>query len=152
MNQGRYYDDFAVGEKFQSEPYQIEKQRIISFAGEFDPQPQHLSEETARASQFGGLVASGWHTAAVSMRLFITALPSLVGGGQGAGIDGLAWPRPVRPGDELRVICEVTGMRTSRSRPDKGLVTVRATTINQNGETVMTATHTFMAARKRDQP
>lgn len=149
MSEGWYYEDFAVGQTFRSRPFRIERDRITSFAAEFDPQPQHLSEEAAAASQFGRLVASGWHTAAVSMRLFITeAFPPIAGGGQGAGLDALAWPRPVRPGDELRVESEVVAARTSRSRPDKGLVTVRVTTSNQDGDVVQTVSHTVMVPRK----
>ncbi|MBV8521661.1 MAG: MaoC family dehydratase [Acetobacteraceae bacterium] len=152
MSQGYFYENFAVGKKFQSKPFRIEKERIMSFAEEFDPQPQHVSEQAARASQFGELVASGWHTAAVSMRLFVTqALPSIAGGGQGAGIDGLAWPYPVRPGDELHVEAEVIAARVSRSRPEKGLITLRVTTLNQNGQVVMTATHTVMVPRRGSQ-
>jgi acyl dehydratase len=149
MSEDHYYEDFTVGRKFHSRPFRMEKDRITAFAEEFDPQPQHLSEEAAATSQFGELVASGWHTAAVSMRLFITeAMPPIAGGGQGAGIEGLGWPHPVRPGDELRVEAEVVGARISRSRPEKGLITLRVTTLNQNGATVMTATHTVMMPRR----
>jgi acyl dehydratase len=96
MTREHHFEDFAVGQKFRSRPFRMEKDRMIEFAKEFDPQPQHADEEAAASSQFGQLVASGWHTAAVSMRLFISdALPPIAGGGQGAGIDGLAWPAPV---------------------------------------------------------
>lgn len=149
MSEGWYYEDFAVGQTFRSRPHRMERDRITAFAEEFDPQPQHLDEEAAAASQFGRLVASGWHTAAVSMRLFISdALPPIAGGGQGAGLDALAWPRPVRPGDELHVEAEVLAVRPSRSRPDKGLVTIRVTTANQDGEAVQTVTHTVMVPRR----
>jgi acyl dehydratase len=149
MSREHYFEDFAAGQTFRSRPFRMERDRIVAFAEEFDPQPQHVSEEAAASSQFGQLVASGWHTAAVSMRLFITeALPPIAGGGQGAGIDGLAWPNPVRPGDDLRIEVEVVGTRASRSRPDKGLVTLRAVTLNQNGVPVMTATHTVMTPRR----
>jgi acyl dehydratase len=151
MNEGHYYEDFAVGQKFHSRPFRIEKDRMIAFAEEFDPQPQHVSEQTAATSQFGQLVASGWHTAAVSMRLFVNeALPPLAGGGQGVGVEALAWPRPVRPGDALRVETEVVATRVSRSRRDKGLVTVRNTTLNQNDEVVQTMSTTFMVPRRHD--
>ena len=149
MSKERHYEDFAVGEKFRSRPFRVEKDRIMSFAAEFDPQPQHLNEEAAATSQFGRLVASGWHTAAVSMRLFITeALPPIAGGGQGVGMDALAWPRPVQPGDELQVEAEVTAARPSRSQPDKGLITVRVTTSNQDGEIAQTVSHTVMVPRR----
>ena len=149
MRKEYYFEDFAVGQTFRSSPYRMERDSMVAFAREFDPQPQHLSEDAAAASQFGRLVASGWHTAAVSMRLFISdALPPISGGGQGAGMDALAWPRPVLPGDELRVQAEVVAARASRSRPDKGLVTIRATTCNQDGETVQTVSHTVMVPRR----
>lgn len=149
MTRERHFEDFAVGQTFRSQPHRMELDRIVAFAREFDPQPQHLGEDAAAASQFGRLVASGWHTAAVSMRLFISdALPPIAGGGQGAGMDGLAWPRPVLPGDELRVEAEVTAARPSRSRPDKGLITVRVTTLNQDGEAVQTVSHTVMVPRR----
>jgi acyl dehydratase len=149
MSQAWHYEDFVVGQKFRSRPFRIEKDRITSFAAEFDPQPQHLSEETATASQFGRLVASGWHTAAVSMRLFITeAFPPIAGGGQGVAMEALAWPHPVRPGDELSVEAEVVEARSSRSRPDKGLLTVRVTTSNQDGEVVQTVSHTVMVPKR----
>jgi acyl dehydratase len=119
MNTVYYYEDFAIGQRFCSGPCRMHKERMMAFAAEFDPQPQHISERDARSSQFGALVASGWHTAAVSMRLFIAeALPPIAGGGQGLGIEALSWPHPVRPGDELRVVTEVTATRPSRSRPD----------------------------------
>lgn len=149
MTREYHYDDFAAGQTFRSRTFRMERDRIVAFAREFDPQPQHVDEEAAASSQFGQLVASGWHTAAVSMRLFIAeALPPIAGGGQGAGIDGLAWPNPVRPGDDLRIEAEVVGARTSRSRPDKGLVTLRVVTLNQDGATVMSATHTVMVPRR----
>lgn len=142
-----HYEDFAVGQKFSSRSLRMEKDRIIAFAAEFDPQPQHLGEQEAANTQFGALVASGWHTAAVSMRLFVEALPPMAGGGQGAGVESLAWPHPVRPGDELRVETEVIATRPSRSRPDKGLITLRNITFNQHGEPVQTGTTTVMVPK-----
>ncbi len=148
MRPDRYFEDFTDGEVFRSTPVRIDRERIVAFAREFDPQAQHLSDEAAAATQFGELVASGWHTAALSMRLFVQNLPPVVGGTQGVGVDGIAWSRPVRPGDLLSVETEVTATRISRSRPDKGLVTVRDKTFNQDGELVQTITHTFMARRR----
>jgi acyl dehydratase len=142
----RHFEDFAAGQTFHSRPKRVEKERILSFGAEFDPQPQHLSDELAAKSQFGELVASGWHTAALSMRLMLEAFPPVVGGGQGMGIDALSWPAPVRPGDELRVEVEILETRVSRSRPDKGLVKFQTKTLNQNNVVVMRATHTMMAA------
>ena len=146
---GLSFEDFAVGQRFRSGSLRMERDRITAFAEEFDPQPQHLSEETAVASHFVELVASGWHTASVTMRLFLTgALPPIAGGGQGVGIEGLSWLRPVRPGDDLHVEAEVIWARPSRSRPDKGLLKIHTSTRNQRGELVMTATHTVMLPRR----
>jgi acyl dehydratase len=132
----RYLDDFAVGQTFGSGRMRIDEDRIKSFAAEFDPQPFHLDAEAARKSLFGGLAASGWHTAALTMRLLVESEIKPVGGIVGAGFDELRWPRPVRPGDELRVESEVLEVRPSKSRPEQGIIKVRTTTLNQNGEAV----------------
>src|SRR5919201_6412595 len=133
---GRYLEDFAAGQTFRSGRLRIDKERIKTFGAEFDPQPFHLDEEAARDTMFGGLAASGWHTAAVTMRLLVESDLNPAGGIVGAGFDELRWPRPVRPGDELRVDSEVIDVRPSRSRPDQGLIKVRTTTLNQNDEAV----------------
>jgi acyl dehydratase len=148
MQTVRYYEDFHIGQTFRSTAVRIGRERIVAFAEEFDPQPQHLSEKAAEASQFGRLIASGWHTAAVTMSLFVQNIHPVAGGGQGLGVDGIAWSRHVLPGDELRVETEVIAARASNSRPGKGLITVRDRTYNQNGELVQTMTHTFMALRR----
>ena len=132
----RYLDDFAVGQTFGSGRMRIDEDRIKSFAAEFDPQPFHLDAEAARKSLFGGLAASGWHTAALTMRLLVESEIKPVGGIVGAGFDEFRWPRPVRPGDELRVESEVLEVRPSKSRPGQGIIKVRTTTLNQNGEAV----------------
>ena len=132
----RYLEDFAAGQKFGSGRLRIEKERIKSFAAEFDPQPFHLDEAAARGSIFGGLAASGWHTAALTMRLLVESELKPAGGIVGAGFDEFRWPRPVRPGDELHLESEVLEVRPSKTRPEQGLVKVRTTTLNQNGETV----------------
>ena len=132
----RYLDDFAAGQIFGSRRMRIDEDRIKSFAAEFDPQPFHLDAEAARKSLFGGLAASGWHTAALTMRLLVESEIKPVGGIVGAGVDELRWPRPVRPGDELRVESEVLEVRPSKSRPEQGIIKVRTTTLNQNGEAV----------------
>jgi acyl dehydratase len=131
-----YLDDFAVGQTFGSRRMRIDEDRIKSFAAEFDPQPFHLDAEAARKSLFGGLAASGWHTAALTMRLLVESEIKPVGGIVGAGFDEFRWPRPVRPGDELRVESEVLEVRASKSRPEQGIIKVRTTTLNQNGEAV----------------
>lgn len=132
----RYLEDFAVGQTFNSGRLRVEKEAIKAFAAQFDPQPFHLDEDAARRSIFGGLVASGWHTAALTMRLLVESEFKPAGGLIGAGIDQCRWPRPVRPGDELRVESEILEVRPSRSRPEQGLVKVKTTTMNQNGEPV----------------
>jgi acyl dehydratase len=132
----RYLDDFAVGQTFGSGRLVVEEARIRTFAAEFDPQPFHLDAEAARRSLFGGLAASGWHTAALTMRLLVESDIKPVGGIIGAGFDEFRWPRPVHPGDELRVESEVLEVRPSKSRPEQGMIKVRTTTLNQNGEPV----------------
>jgi acyl dehydratase len=133
---GRYLEDFAAGQTFGSGQLRIEKERAKTFAAEFDPQPFHLNEEAAADTIFRGLAASGWHTAAVTMRLLVDSEFKPAGGIVGAGFDELRWPRPVRPGDVLRVESEVLEVKPSKSRPEQGLIKVRTTTLNQNGEAV----------------
>jgi acyl dehydratase len=144
----RYLEDFVAGQKFSSGSLRIEKERMISFAAEFDPQPFHLSDETARDTIFGGLVASGWYTAAVTMRLLVDSELKLDGGLVGAGFDELRWPRPVRPGDVLRLESEVMEVRPSRSRPDRGLIKVRTTTLNQEGQPVQILVANLVVPRR----
>jgi acyl dehydratase len=132
----QYLEDFAASQTFVSGRLRIDKERIKRFAAEFDPQPFHLDEEAARDSIFGGLAASGWYTAALTMRLLVDSELKPAGGLIGLGFDELRWPRAVRPGDELRVESEVLEVRSSKSRPDQGLVKIRMTTLNQNGEPV----------------
>ncbi len=134
---GMYLEDFAPGQTYRSSgSIRIGADRIRAFASEFDPQPFHLDEEAARLSVFGGLAASGWHTAAVTMRLFVESGFRPAGGIVGAGLDELRWPLPVRPGDELHIEAEVLDVRASKSRPSQGLIKVRMTTCNQKGEAV----------------
>jgi acyl dehydratase len=132
----RYLEDFAVGQTFGSGRLKVETHRIKTFAAEFDPQPFHLDEQIARDTFFGGLAASGWHTAALTMRLLVEGELKPAGGIVGLGFEELRWPRPVRPGDELRVQSEVLEVRVSKSRPTQGVIKVRATTLNQHEEAV----------------
>src|SRR5918992_593115 len=132
----RYLEDFAVGQTFRSGRLRIDKERIKAFGAEFDPQPFHLDEDAARDTIFGGLAASGWHTAAVTMRLLVESDLKPAGGIVGAGFDELRWPLPVRPGDELRVESEILEVRPLKSRADRGIVKVKTTTLNQRGEAV----------------
>ena len=140
----RYLEDFQVGQTFGSGRLKVEAGRIKSFAAEFDPQPFHVDETAARGTIFGGLAASGWHTAALTMRLLVDSDLKPAGGIVGAGFDELRWPRPVRPRDELRVECEVLEVRPSKSQPGKGIVKLRTTTLNQNGEPVQVSVGNLM--------
>jgi len=146
----RYLEDFAVGQTFGSGRTCIDGDRALAFAAEFDPQPFHLDKVTARHSIFGGLTASGWHTAAVTMRLLVESELKPAGGLVGAGLDECRWPRPVRPGDMLRVECEVTDVRPSKSRPEQGLIKLRTTTLNQNDEPVMVYVVNMVVPRRKD--
>lgn len=132
----RYLEDFAAGQTFGSGRLKIDKEQIKVFAAEFDPQPFHIDEETARDTMFRGLAASGWHTAALTMRLLVESEFKPAGGIIGAGVDELRWPRPVRPGDELHVESEILEVRPSKSRPEKGVIKLKTTTLNRNGEPV----------------
>ena len=152
MNQlsERYLEDFAVGQTFGSGRLRIDGDRTIAFATEFDPQPFHLDEAAARRSIFGGLTASGWHTAAVTMRLLVESELRPAGGIIGAGLDECRWPRPVRPGDELHIECEVIDVRPSKSRPDQGLIKLRTTTLNQRGQAVLVHVVNLVVMRRSD--
>jgi acyl dehydratase len=143
----RYLEDFAVGQTFGSGRLRIDQERIKTFAAEFDPQPFHLDETAARASVLGGLAASGWHTAALTMRLLVDGGAPIAGGVVGAGGE-IAWPRPTRPGDVLTVESEVLEVTPSRSRPDRGMVTLRSTTLNQHGEAVQVLTARLVVPRR----
>lgn len=144
----RYLEDFATGQAYGSGRLRVEAERIKSFAAEFDPQPFHLDAEAARASIFRGLAASGWHTAALTMRLLVESELKPAGGIVGAGFDEFRWPRPVRAGDELRVESEVLEVRPSKSRPEHGLIKVRTTTLNQNGEAVQVLVSNLIVPRR----
>ena len=130
-----YLDDFQVGQRFTSATHRMDTEEIKAFARQFDPQPFHLDEAAAKSSMFGGLVASGWHTAAVSMRLQVESGLPIAGGMIGIGGE-MSWPQPTRPGDVLRVVSEIKEVTPSRSRPDRGVVRVRSETRNQRDEVV----------------
>jgi acyl dehydratase len=148
VDHGRLYylDDLAVGQRFASGSHALDAAQVKAFARDFDPQPFHLDEEAAASSLFGGLAASGWHTAAVTMRLLVGSVP-LAGGVIGAGGE-VAWPRPTRPGDVLTVESEVLEVTPSRSRPDRGTVVLRSETKNQRGEVVQTLTARLVVPRR----
>jgi len=148
----QYLEDLAVAQVYRSGRVRVEKDQIIAFAAQFDPQPYHLDEQAARKSVFGELVASGWHTAALTMRLIADGGVRPAGGVLGVGFDDLSWPHPVRPGDELYAESEVIEVRPSRSRPDRGLIRVRTTTFNQNGKAVQIFTGNLLVPRRPADP
>ncbi|RWE71688.1 MaoC family dehydratase [Mesorhizobium sp.] len=140
-----YLEDFKAGQTFRAGSFRMEAEAITRFAAEFDPQPFHLDPAAAAASFFGGLVASGWHTAAATMRLLVAGGLPVAGGVIGAGGDEIRWPRPVRPGDTLSVETEILEVRPSRSNPKVGLLKVRMRTLNQNDEDVQVAVANILA-------
>ena len=144
----QYLEEFEAGQKFASGRLLVDAARIKSFAAEFDPQPFHLDENIASDSLFKGLAASGWHTAAMTMRLLVESDLKPAGGMIGAGFDELRWPRPVRPGDELHVESEVLEVRGSKSRPDQGVIKVKMTTLNQNDEPVQVFVGNLVVPRR----
>ncbi|MCW7543422.1 MaoC family dehydratase [Aurantimonas litoralis] len=142
-----YWDDLEVGYRFESEQFAVEAEAIKEFAAAFDPQPFHLDEVAAAESFFGGLVASGWYVAALTMRHFVLEGLPVKGGLIGAGAE-LAWVRATRPGDVLHLFSEIVECRPSRSRPTRGTVTIRSETRNQNGEAVQIMTTRIVVPRR----
>jgi acyl dehydratase len=147
QEQKLYLDDLQIGQRFTSGSYVMDAARIKDFAAEFDPQPFHLDEEAAQTSLFKGLAASGWHTAAVAMRLLVTGGLPFANGIIGFGGE-ISWPRPTRPGDTLRVESEVIEITPSRSKPNQATVTVRSSTLNQKGEIVCQVTAKLLAFKR----
>jgi acyl dehydratase len=145
---GRYLEDYVPGQRFGSGRLRVEAARIKTFAAEFDPQPFHLDEAAARDTLFRGLAASGWHTAAMTMRLLVEGELEPAGGVVGAGFEELSWPRPVRPGDELRVESEILEVRASKSRAGQGVLKVRTVTLNQDGEAVQVTVGSLLVQRR----
>jgi len=130
------------------EPVTVELEALKAFSAEFDPQPFHMDEEAAKTSFFGDLIASGWHTAAITMRLLATSNLKVEGGLIGVGVDELKWPRPVKAGDTLTLELEVLALRTLKSRDDRGLLTVQSTTRNQDGDPVLTMVVNMIVPRR----
>ena len=151
MSDVLYLEDLSPGMTFTGGPVSVTPAAIKAFAAEFDPQPFHLDDAAADASFFGGLAASGWHTASLGMRLLVTSGPRLAGGYIGAGGE-LTWPQPVYAGDSLTLQGEVLEVKPSRSRPDRGIVTVRCDTLNQRGEVVQRLTARLMVIRRPQEP
>jgi acyl dehydratase len=142
-----HLEDLEPGQTWTTGAHTLTAAEAADFASRFDPQPFHLDDAAARDTLFGGLAASGWHTAAVTMRLQVMGGPQLAGGLIGAG-GRIDWPRPTYPGDTLRATCEILEVRPSRSRPDRGLVTMLTTTLNQRDEVVQTFTATLVVPRR----
>lgn len=144
----RYFEDFKVGDSFNGGSIDVSQDMIIRFAREFDPQPFHLDPQAARQTMFGELVASGWHTAAMTMGLFATSEIEIANGVIGGGVDQMSWPRPVRPGDRLTVRSEVLEVRPSKSKPDRGMLKVRVDTLNQDGAVVQSFVGNLVVLRR----
>jgi acyl dehydratase len=144
----RFFEDLKKGDRFKSETYTVTEEQIISFAREFDPQPFHLDRAVAKETMFGELFASGWHTAAITMRLFVQTL-NLAEGAIGLGVDKLSWPVAVKPNDILQVEIEILGLRESRSKPNHGIVCIEYVTTNQRGETVQTMMASALVLRRK---
>ena len=134
-------------QEYRSGTYRVDADRIKAFAAEFDPQPQHLDEAEAAVSQFGGLVASGWHTASLGMRMFIDAFPQIPSGAMGTGVERLVWLLPVRPNDELYGVTRIVSSRISASRPDKRVLTCLVTVRNQHDQDVIRFETTMLVPR-----
>ena len=145
----RYFEDLKAGDRFKSGTYKVTEEQIVSFAREFDPQPFHLDPAVACQTMFKGLIASGWHTAAITMRLFVQTL-NFAEGAIGLGVDELRWPNAVRPGDVLQVETEIVDLRESRSKPSRGIVRIRNVTTNQRGEVVQTMFASALVLRRSD--
>jgi acyl dehydratase len=131
-----YLEDLAAGQKYGSQEITVDAEGIKSFAKEYDPQPFHLDERNAAGTFFGGLVASGWQTASLTMKLLVASDLKIAGGLIGAGVEELRWPRPVRPGDALHVECEILETRVSKSHPDRGVAKTRISTLDRAGNPV----------------
>jgi acyl dehydratase len=145
--QERYFEDLKAGDRFKSVTYQVSEKQITSFAREFDPQPFHLDARIARETMFKDLIASGWHTAAITMRLFVQTL-NFAEGAIGLGVDELRWPTAVKPNDVLQVETEIVDLRESRSKPSHGIVRIRNMTTNQRGEIVQTMFASALVLRR----
>ena len=143
------YDELVIGHVYRSAAVEVTEDEIKSFAARYDPQPFHLDRAAAERSVFGGLVASGWLTAALTMRLMVASEFQLGGGAIGLGVDSLRWPQPVRPGDTLTAAVEIVGRRASESKPDFGIVKIRTTTTNQRGEVVQVMVSNILVRRRQ---
>jgi acyl dehydratase len=143
-----YLEDLKPGQRFRTGSHPLTEDEIRAFARDYDPQPFHTDPEAARHSFFGGLAASGWHTAAITMRLQVDSGPSLAGGMIGASVE-LTWPRPTRPGDILHVESEIMEVLPSRSKPDRGMIVLKSQTKNQKDEVVQLQTSRLLVWRRK---
>jgi acyl dehydratase len=143
-----YFEDLKAGDRFSSARYVVTEEGIIAFAREFDPQSFHLNSAKAKQTIFEGLIASGWHTAAITMRLLVQTL-NFAEGPIGLGVDELRWPNPVRPGDSLEVETEIVELRKSRSKPNYGVIRLQNVTRNQRSEIVQTMTAAALVSRRK---
>jgi acyl dehydratase len=144
----RYFEDLKRGDRFKSETYTVSEAQVISFAREFDPQPFHLDAAVARQTMFKDLIASGWHTAGITMRLFVQTL-NFAEGAIGLGVDELRWPTAVKPNDVLLVETEIVDLRESQSKPSHGIVRIRNVTTNQRGEILQTMYASALVLRRK---
>lgn len=150
---GHFFEDFRVGDVDEFGEHVMTQEAIVAFAKQFDPQPFHIDEEAARRSTFGGIIASGWHTASVCMRMAVDRFLGPSSGSLGSpGIDELRWLKPVRPGDTLRLRIEVAEVTPSRSKPDRGAVRLRYQVLNQGGDVVMSMNGIGLFARRTPPP
>jgi len=131
-----FLEDLKQGQIFSSGTIRVEGEEITAFARQYDPQPFHLDETAAKNTFFRGLAASGWHTAALTMKLLVESDFKPAGGLIGASLEELRWPRPVRPGDELKINVEILEIRSSRSKPHQGIAKIKTTTLNQKDKAV----------------
>lgn len=144
----RYFEDVKVGDKFHTGEHEMTPEEIMAFGRQYDPQAFHTDPVAAEKTLFGRLVASGWHTAAVTMRLMVRSDMELDGGVIGQSVDVIRWPRPVLPGDRLRVTMEVVDKRDAPHRPDRGVIKLRSRTLNQDGKIVQDMTASLLIARR----
>ncbi len=144
----RTLDDLKPGDRFAGGPLTVTAEDIVAYARQFDPQPFHLDAEAAKDTVFGGLAASGWHTAGLTMRMIVTGDGQLEGGFVGMGVEEIRWPKATRPGDTLRIESEVLEIRPSGKRPDRGIARMRTTTFNQDGDVVQVMTANLLVPRR----
>jgi acyl dehydratase len=133
----KFMEDLAVGQKFSGGPIEVTAEGIIEYAQKFDPQDFHTDKQRAKKTVFGGLIASGWYTASLTMRMVVESSPKMLGGMIGRSVERMSWPRAVRPGDKLYFEGEILDLRASNSNPERGIMRVKNTTYNQNREPVL---------------